>query len=307
MRISLAALALAAIVELPSYPAFIHRRVSIKSRPFNNNNQIWLFDESLFEAEEAAAVDAHDVSDAGMEAAAMEMAVIIAADLKEHPLEKEKAGTEEKPHDPIVGKVHMLPRKEEDAELLDAEDAAAYDAHDVSDAGMEGAAMERAVIMAEELKEQACSKTTEDDTIGDDQPKKTIFGRIKSLLCHEDDTDSDDDLHLLEANYAHDLSDAAALDHAKEITFSVHDTEDEEEALNAVEAETNYAHDLSDAAALEHVRDEEEARIASVEEHYKSIDKDIKTIEHLIQEADKYDHSEVSKDESNNDLFLILM
>ena len=224
MKISLALAAL--LVELPSLschrldPAFIHRRVSIKSRPFNNNNQILLFDESLFEAEEAAAFDAHDVSDAGMEAAAMEAAVIIAADLKEHPLEKEKASKEEKPHDPIVGKVHMLPREEEDAELLDAEDAAAYDAHDVSDAGMEGAAMERAVIMAEELKEQACSKTKEDDTIGDDQPKKTIFGRIKSLLRHEDDTDSDDDLHLLEANYAHDLSDAAALDHAKEITFS---------------------------------------------------------------------------------------
>ena len=100
-------------------------------------------------------------------------------------------------------------------------------------------------------------------------------------------------------------------------TFSVHDTEDEEEALNAVlearEAEANYAHDLSDAAALEHVvstlrmRMKKRPALHLLEEHYKSIDKDIKTIEHLIQEADKYDHSEVSKDESNNDLFLILM
>jgi len=38
-----------------------------------------------------------------------------------------------------------------DAELYDAEEAAAVDAHDVSDPGMEAAAMERAVFLAEEI------------------------------------------------------------------------------------------------------------------------------------------------------------
>ena len=41
-----------------------------------------------------------------------------------------------------------------DESILDAEEAAAIDAHDVSDAGMEGAAMERAVILAEEMKKK---------------------------------------------------------------------------------------------------------------------------------------------------------
>ena len=49
--------------------------------------------------------------------------------------------------------------------------------------------------------------------------------------------------------------------------------------------------------AMDHLHNaekkDEEAHIVSVEEHYKSIDKDIKTIEHLIEEADKADHSDV--------------
>jgi len=38
-----------------------------------------------------------------------------------------------------------------DGDLFDAQEAAAFDAHDISDAGVESAAMERAVIMAYEM------------------------------------------------------------------------------------------------------------------------------------------------------------
>eukprot|EP01083_Nonionella_stella_P256077 878094_1 len=38
-----------------------------------------------------------------------------------------------------------------DSDIFDAEEEAAYEAHDLSDPGMEAAAMERAVIMAHEM------------------------------------------------------------------------------------------------------------------------------------------------------------
>lgn len=46
-------------------------------------------DDSLFDAEEAAAIDAHDISDSGMEAAAMERAVMLAAEYKEERMKKQ--------------------------------------------------------------------------------------------------------------------------------------------------------------------------------------------------------------------------
>ena len=45
-------------------------------------------DDSLFEAEEAAAIDAHDVNDSGLEAAAMERAVMLAEEYKEQQMKK---------------------------------------------------------------------------------------------------------------------------------------------------------------------------------------------------------------------------
>lgn len=76
----------------------------------------------------------------------------------------------------------------------------------------------------------------------------------------------------------------------------------EDDILKIRDAEAQFAHDLSDVAAVEHAEEytkvDDESRIASlaiasVEEHYRSIDKDIKTIEHLIEEAAKADQSEV--------------
>ena len=47
-------------------------------------------DESLFDAEEAAAIDAHDVNDSGLEAAAMERAVMMAEEFKEQQMKKKE-------------------------------------------------------------------------------------------------------------------------------------------------------------------------------------------------------------------------
>lgn len=90
--------------------------------------------------------------------------------------------------------------------------------------------------------------------------------------------------------------------------------------MQVKEAEAKFAKDLSNAAAVEHVEKEEEMeenrnnkedrngekgedtvyakkndatlRAISVEDHYKSMDRDIKTIERLIKEADQADRSE---------------
>ena len=152
--------------------------------------------------------------------------------------------TSYRPHPTFINHIYTVVKarpskivtaQQSDETLFDAEEAAAIDAHDVSDAGVEGAAMERAVIMAAEFKKQQ-QKEKENDIL-----------KIRDA----------------EAQFAHDLSDVAAVEHAEEYTK---------------------ADDESRIASL---------AIASVEEHYRSIDKDIKTIEHLIEEAAKADQSEV--------------
>ena len=111
-------------------------------------------DDDLYDAEEAAAVDAHDVSDPGMEAAAMERAVMIAEDFKEEQIKK---NSKKLSKETLLGKIKSFFRNDfdddDEDDLLEAEDAAAFDAHDLSDPGMEAAAMERAVMIAEEFRE----------------------------------------------------------------------------------------------------------------------------------------------------------
>ena len=127
-------------------------------------------DDSLFDAEEAAAIDAHDVNDPGLEAAAMERAVMLADEYKEQQMKKKKEVMERRSEpckggaalinslDEQQGKVRKTHLSTDDESLLDAEEAAAIDAHDVNDPGLEGAAMERAVMLAEEYKEQQLKK-----------------------------------------------------------------------------------------------------------------------------------------------------
>ena len=107
----------------------------------------------LQESEDAAAWDAHDCDDEGMEAAAEERAVMIAAEMMHKMKEQKKSdggktdnwNNEHLAHG--VADVH----EENAQEMLDSEDAAAWDAHDCSDAGVEAAAEERAVMLAAEM------------------------------------------------------------------------------------------------------------------------------------------------------------
>lgn len=189
-----------------------------------------------------------------------------------------------------------------DDALFDAEEAAAVDAHDVSDPGIEGAAMERAVIMAEQLKAHQLDLKKEERKA----TKPSLFLRIKSLFHHDDEGSELMEVRAAEAKYAQMLSDTAAMEHVEDAMIK----QGNDELYDIEDIEAIYAHDLSDIAALEHVnakiatyQDEEEdvphqaknaaSRVASVEEHYKSLDKDIHTIERLIQEAARHDHSEV--------------
>jgi hypothetical protein len=111
-------------------------------------------DAQIRDSEDAAAWDAHDCSDPGMEAAAEERAVMFAAEMihkmkggrkKDEP---KKVNTWNEEH---VARGVTQVHEETEEELKDSEDAASWDAHDCSDAGMEAAAEERAVMLAAEM------------------------------------------------------------------------------------------------------------------------------------------------------------
>lgn len=110
-------------------------------------------DDDLRQAEDDAAFDAHDCPDAGMEAAAEERAVMMAESMHlkpKHEIHAEQTSSA----DEAVPAPHISMEKVGNAELEQAEEDAAYDAHDCSDAGMEAAAEERAVMMAYEMAEK---------------------------------------------------------------------------------------------------------------------------------------------------------
>ena len=117
---------------------------------------LYSHDDDLRQAEDDAAFDAHDCPDAGMEAAAEERAVMMAESMHlkpKHDIHAEQtssAASAEK----AVPAPHISMEKVGNAELEQAEEDAAYDAHDCSDAGMEAAAEERAVMMAYEMAEK---------------------------------------------------------------------------------------------------------------------------------------------------------
>ena len=110
-------------------------------------------DDDLRQAEDDAAFDAHDCPDAGMEAAAEERAVMMAESMHlkpKHQIHAEQTSSV----DESVPAPHISMDEVGTAELQQAEDDAAYDAHDCSDAGMEAAAEERALMMAYEMAEK---------------------------------------------------------------------------------------------------------------------------------------------------------
>lgn len=110
----------------------------------------------LLESERAAAWDAHDSPDAGMEAAAEERAVMLAREMIHKRKEKterakENAGTNNKWNQEHMAHGASQGHEETADELLESEMEAAWDAHDAPDAGMEAAAEERAVMLAAEM------------------------------------------------------------------------------------------------------------------------------------------------------------
>jgi len=122
----------------------------------------------LKEAEGAAAMDAHDCSDPGMEAVAEERAVMLAQEIAQGMKDKSKHAKNAKKNN--WNEEHLIHGAKEihidtESELKEAEEEAAMDAHDCSDPGMEAVAEERAVMLAQELaqtlKDQAKSKRKE--------------------------------------------------------------------------------------------------------------------------------------------------
>lgn len=111
-------------------------------------------EEEIIESEEAAAFDAHDCDDPGMEAAMMERAVMLASEMA-HKKKKEAdhgEGDDSKRWDEghlVHGATEI--QQQTDEEILDSEIAAAFDAHDCDDPGMEAVMMERAVMLAAEM------------------------------------------------------------------------------------------------------------------------------------------------------------
>jgi len=259
-------------------PSFVNHLLPSDRRSFERNQILGpeQDNEAILEAEEAAAVDAHDVSDPGIEGAAMERAVIMAAEeFKDLPHKHKDVEDDHKTT--WMGRIRSLFHNRDGAaseeELAEVRDAEAKFARRLSDV----AATEHANrVMLEDTKDKAKSE--------------------------------EDAMLEAEATYAKSLSNAAAVEHAKMVSSPR--KEDKGRVKAAVNAEANYAQSLSNVAAIEHAkmeagdddieagavpfsRKDDEDRIASIEKHYESIDKDIKAIEHLIEEADKADKSEV--------------
>lgn len=149
MKLILTILALATLVE-GFAPHIGHNFSSSRIAVLQRANP----HQDLYDAEEAAAVDAHDVSDPGMEGAAMERSAMLAEELMHaKKVEKKVDHKNRAPRrsDGKMGRLHVHKSTVAHQDIYEAEESAAFDAHDVSDAGMEAAAMERAVMMAADI------------------------------------------------------------------------------------------------------------------------------------------------------------
>ncbi|KAL7549193.1 hypothetical protein ACHAWF_012459 [Thalassiosira exigua] len=298
-------------------PAFAyHNNLALRKGPLGANKVLSFTqggDDDLFEAEEAAAIDAHDLSDPGIEGAAMERAVIMATELKDQP-EHEK-----EPKPTFLGKIRSFFQSKKDGsneDVLEVEDAEANYARDLSVVS----AVEHAKAFTDSQKHESQDGVLKVMNAEANYARElSVAAALEhSLSESQDDKGQGGLLRVMntEANYARDLSVAAALEHS--LSESQEDKSQEDKGqdglLKVMNAEANYARDLSVAAALEHadasfveesegVEDNKERvagvlhmldddRIASIEEHYKSVEKDIEAIEHLIEDADKADKAD---------------
>jgi len=221
-------------------------------------------DDSLFDSEEAAAVDAHDLNDPGLEGAAMERAVMLAEEYKEQQLKKKEM---DRNSEPCVGGAALINSLEEqqaevrktafstdDESLLEAEDAAAIDAHDLSDSGLEAAAMERAVMLAEEYKEEQIKKNNKERT-----------DRIRSIEEHYKQINKD--IEAIERLIKEADNADHASGHSLERTFSDDDAADL--ALMMMEKSVVAATDRLEMR-LEKVKQTEQEVRAALEKKYTS-------------------------------------
>ena len=178
------------------------------------------------------------------------------------------------PHHPTTITTYRKAINEEDIEV------AAIDAHDVSDPGIEAASMEAAVVLAADLVEEHVKKH--------DERKKNVsayFNKMKSMFQTFSRRNLYQDLMQVrgaEAKFAKDLSNIAAVEHVEKEEEMEENRNNNGEDRNGEKGEdTVYA------------KNDATLRAISVEDHYKSMDKDIKTIERLIKEADQADRSVV--------------
>eukprot|EP00977_Amphora_coffeiformis_P009756 scaffold2246_cov162-Amphora_coffeaeformis.AAC.15 len=135
--------------------------------------------DELLASEDLAAVDAHDALDAGMEAAAEERAVMMAAAMTHDMKFPPKQTTKQSPkqgqqwNEAHVAQGIDAVHEEDATELRESEELAMWDAHDAPDAGMEAAAEEWAVMLAAELTHQlkTNTKTTSQNNNNNKQKK----------------------------------------------------------------------------------------------------------------------------------------
>eukprot|EP01083_Nonionella_stella_P068535 182082_1 len=260
----------------PTFVTYIHN-----TRPRTSENSYKHGDDEEFvAAETAAAIDAHDVSDAGMEGAAMEAAVVMAADMyeeKQEAIEREHA---EKPR-LFTQKMKSIFRTIDLIGIRDTESQYAKKLSDV--AALEHAnqvaatdtVSDPAAVIMSAAKYQADKQATPLELQQKTKKMRSLVAKMENLLS----VVKSQRVKQSEANYAKNISDTAAIEHANEVMppmalLGFVGTVDEEDT------------------SLQDTKTKDELHIASVEEHYKSMDKDIKTIERLIKEAAEVDKSD---------------
>eukprot|EP01083_Nonionella_stella_P298798 1014105_1 len=286
-------------------PAFVNNRYLKRSMSLGNDRELHMTketDEAIFDAETAAAIDAYDLSDSGMEGAAMERAVMMAAGFEEQ--HEHNGKIEDKPEPTLLGKIrslfHQTNNTEEanEAGLREVGDAEANYAHDLSDT----AAMEHAkeVLLEDnntkdESRRSALFKVMDgEDTYAHALSDTAAMEHANEVLLEDSNTKDASRRSALfkvidaEASYAHDLSDTAAMEHANEVLLEDSNTKDASRRsalFKVIDAEASYAHGLSDAAAMEHILNEDEAKRDVVDSKETAYVHDLATYVHDLSKA----------------------
>jgi hypothetical protein len=135
-------------------------------------------DQELLQAEQDAALDAYDLSDAGMEAVMEERAVILANEMAHklkmlankvaHKIKEEAQDNNEWREKHLIHGVQEI-HEDSDQEFLQAEQDGVLDAYDLSDLGMEAAMEERAVMLANEMAHKLKEKAQEAALLKEDK------------------------------------------------------------------------------------------------------------------------------------------